>query len=96
MQYRHFPFLSWDSQTLENAKKLEAKFVKGPRHIPYKVALHQLGFFSLARRKVRGGLIRVFEIADGLLGFQRNADFDVRTHFGLRDHAFKIHQQCPT
>ncbi len=62
--------------------------MKGLRRIPYEVALRQLGFFSLARRKVRGGLIRVFEIAD--------ADFDVRTHFGLRDHAFKIHQQCPT
>ncbi len=70
--------------------------MKGLCHIPYKVALHQLGFFSLARRKVRGGLIRVFEIADGLLGFQWNADFDGRTHFGLRDHAFKIHQQRPT
>ncbi len=92
----HFLFLSWDSQALENIKKPAVKFAKGLRHFPYEATPRQLGLFSLARRKVRGGLIRMFEIADGLLGFQRNADFDERTHFGLRDHAFKIHQQCPT
>ncbi len=89
MRYGH-------SQTLENVQNLAVKFAQGLRHVPYEATPRQLGLFSLARRKVRGDLICMFEIADGLLCFQQNADFNVHTHFGLRDHAFKIHQQCPT
>ncbi len=44
------PILGRDAEALEKVQKLNLKFVKGLRHVPYEAAHKQLRLFSLTHR----------------------------------------------
>ncbi len=91
------PILSRDCQALESVQKLAVKFVKGLRHVQYETSVQQLQLFSLIRRRIRGDLICMHKIMQGLLDVPCDAVFAAPTRIGLRGHTFKIHQQrCKT
>ncbi len=82
---------------VENVQKLAVKFAKGLRNVPYEAALQRLWLFSLVRRRICGKLICMCNILHGLLDFPCDTAFAAPTRFGIRGHAFKIHQQrCKT
>ncbi len=72
---------------------LALKFVKGLRHVPTEAALKQLRLFSLTYRRIRGDLIAMMKITNGLLEFPMASTFAHPTRKGLRGHAYKFRQQ---
>ncbi len=80
------PGQSRDAKALEKVQKLSLKFMKGRRHVPYKVAFKQLRLFSLTHRRIRGDLIPIFKITHNLLEFSMESIFTHPIRKGLRDH----------
>ncbi len=65
--------------------------------VPYDAALPRMRLFSLARRRIRGGLICMDKIMQGLHDFPNDAVFAAPSPIELRGNTFKIHQQrCKT
>ncbi len=64
-----------------------------PCHASYEVALQRLRPFSLVSRRLRGGLICMYSIKQGLLGFPCNAAFACPTRSGLQREKHK--GACP-
>ncbi len=85
------PILGRDAEALEKVQKVNLKFVKGLRHVPYEAAHKQLRLFSLTHRLIRGDIIT--KITHGLLKFLMASSFVYPTSRGLRGHAFKFHQR---
>ncbi len=61
------PILCCGAEAQEKVQKLSLKFMKGLRHGPYEAALNQLRLFPFTRRRIRGDLIAMFKITQGLL-----------------------------
>ncbi len=86
MQYPGF-------QVLENVQYLEVKFVKGLRHASNGTVLQWQQRFSLTHKRICGERTRVYEMANDLLEFPRDAVFLAPTRSCLCSHALKIHRQ---
>ncbi len=69
------PVLSRAAEALENVQKLDLKFVKGLRYVPYEAALQQLRLFSLTHRRIHGDLMFMFKIIRGLIEFSMVSTF---------------------
>ncbi len=87
------PILCRDAEALKRVQELALKFVEGLRHVPYELALKQLGLFSLTRWRIRGDLITIFKNIHGLLEFPMASTFAHPTRKGLRGRVYKFHQQ---
>ncbi len=87
------PILRRDAKALEKVQKPALKFVKGFRHVPCEAPVKQCCLFSLTHRRIRGDLIAMTKITHGHPEFPMASTFVYPTHQGLRDHAFKLHQQ---
>ena len=57
-------------------------------NLPYKERLKELKLTTLEDRRIRGDLIEVFKIVNGLEGLNYEQFFSVRRYRGLRGHPF--------
>ena len=62
---------------LEKVQKRGTKMIKGLEHLPYKGRLHQLGLFSLEKRRLRGDMIEVYKIMPGVENVDRETFFSL-------------------
>ena len=56
---------------LGKVQKRATMMIKGVKHLPYEGRLHQLGLFSLEKRRLRGDMIEVYKIMHGVENVDR-------------------------
>ncbi len=66
----------------------------GLQHVPYKATLQQLRLFSIAHRRIRGGLIPMFKITFCLLKFSMEYIFTPPTRKGLLGDVYNYTCRC--
>ena len=64
--------------------------IKGLEHLPYEGRLHQLGLFSLEKRRLRGGMIEVYKIMHGVENVDRETFFSFSHNTRTRGHPMKL------
>ena len=87
------PFYSLDQDKIERIQRKATKLVPCIKHLTYQQRLEALVLPSLKYRRLRGGMITVYNI------FHHNYDLDVNEFFSsptyntTRGHPFKIFKQ---
>ena len=65
---------------LERVQRRAVRMIKDLRGIGYKEKLKELGLFSLERRRIRGDMIEVFKIINGIENVECSLFFHLATH----------------
>jgi endonuclease/exonuclease/phosphatase family metal-dependent hydrolase len=88
------PYLRKDIETLENVQRRATKLVPEIKHLSYTERLQHLNLFSLAHRRKRGDMVRVYKILNNLEEINNNI-FKLSTSARTRGHNKKLQkQQC--
>ena len=89
------PFFKMDITRLEKVQRRSTKIVPSLADLPYAERLKQLNLPTLSYRRVRGDMIQVFKIMNGLTDMSNKYDLyemkDVSVN--LRGHGQKIQKQ---
>ena len=59
-------------------------------HLSYEGRLHQLGLFSLEKRRLRGDMIEVYKIRHGMENVDRETFFSLSQNSRTRGHPMKL------
>ena len=84
------PHLKKDIIKLEKVQKGATKMIKGLRHLPYEGSLHQLGLFSLEKRRLRGDMIEVYKNIHGVENVNRESFFSLSQNTRIQGHPMKL------
>ena len=88
------PHFQKEKDVLEKVQRRATKMVPELRQLPYENRLKQLGIFTLENRRIRGDVIEVFKIINGIENVQQeNFFFIKRAYRGLRGHPFVLEKQ---
>ena len=64
--------------------------IKGLDHLPYEGRLHQLGLFSLEKRRLWGDTIEVYKIMHGMENVDRETFFSLSQSTRTQGHPMKL------
>ena len=84
------PYQVNDIKTLEKIQRRATKLVPSLRREPYLVRLKELKLYPLEIRRLRGDLIEVFKIMNGLVDMKPSDLFLMSHNTGTRGHGFKL------
>ena len=84
------PYFSKDKQLIENVQRRATRLISCLRDMPYEERLRRLGLTSLELRRIRGDLIQVFKIVNGLDGLSFDYFFDFSNVTTNRGHRLKL------
>ena len=71
-------------------QKRATKMIKGLECLPYEGRLHQLGLFSLEKRRLRGDVIEVYKIRQGMENVDRETFFSLSQNTRTPGHPMKL------
>ena len=69
-------------------QKRATKIIK--EHFPYEGRLHQLGLFSLEKRRLRGDMIQGYKIMHGMENVDRETFFPLSQNTRIQAHPMKL------
>ena len=75
---------------LEKVQKRATKMIKGLEHLSYEGRLHQLGLFSLEKRRLREDMIEVYKIMHGVENVDRETFLSLFQNTRTRGHPMKL------
>ena len=84
------PYLQKDIHLLEGVQRRALKLINGFKYISYEQRLDKTGLTTLEERRVRGDLIEVFKIANGLDKLDFDRFFKKSSSNYLRGHSCKL------
>jgi len=84
------PHFRYDINLLERVQRRATKLVPGLRDLDYETRLRELGMYSLERRRIRGDLIEVFKIMNGMVDIDVGVLFTLDINSRTRGHSRKI------
>uniref|UniRef100_K7GG65 Reverse transcriptase domain-containing protein n=1 Tax=Pelodiscus sinensis TaxID=13735 RepID=K7GG65_PELSI len=84
------PHLKKDILALESVQKRATKMIRGLERVPYKKRLKRLGLFSLEKRRLRGDMIEVYKIMNGVERADKEKLFISSLYRRTRGHQMKL------
>ena len=84
------PYQVNDIKTIEKIQRRATKLVPSLRNLPYLERLKELKLYPLEIRRIRGDLIEVFKIMNGLVEMKPEDLFLISHNTGTRGHSFKL------
>ena len=84
------PHYQQDLDLLEAVQRRATRMIPGIRRLEYKDRLKDLGMFSLRRRYIRGDMIEVYKMFEGLDDLDINEFFEVDEDDRTRGHSRKL------
>ena len=84
------PHLKKDIMELEKVQRRATKTIKGLEHLPYEGRLHQLGLFSLDKRRLRGDMIEMYKIMHGVENVDRETFFSLSHSNRTQSYPMKL------
>ena len=88
------PLLKRDINTIEKVQRRATKIIPSLRDRPYDERLRGLHLPTLAYRRLRGDMIQVYRIMNGLCDMDKDKLFEMKgDQVNLRGHALKIQKQ---
>ena len=80
------PHFKQDIQLLESVQRRATKLIPSLRNKPYEHRLKELNMFTVEYRLLRGDLIEMFKIFNGMDRIDINTFFRIRENSGNRGH----------
>ena len=84
------PFYQGDIKMVESVQRRATKLIPDLSHLPYEERLQQLRIPSLTYRRIRGDMIWVYKILNGLVRIDSKQIFTPATIQHTRGHALKL------
>ena len=84
------PHFKQDIQLLESVQRRATKLIPSLRNKPYEHRLKELNMFTVEYRLLRGDLIEMFKIFNGMDRIDINTFFRIRENSGNRGHKWTI------
>ncbi|XP_074849472.1 BBSome complex member BBS7 isoform X2 [Carettochelys insculpta] len=84
------PHLKKDILALEKVQKRATKMIRGLERVPYGERLERLGLFSLEKRRLRGDMIEVYKIMNGVEKVNIEKLFTFSHNTRTRGHQMKL------
>ena len=87
------PYQRKDIQLIEGVQRRALKLINVFRHISYEERLARTGLTTLEERRVRGDLIEVYKIVNGIDKLEFDRFFNKSTASALRGHSCKLYKE---
>jgi hypothetical protein len=84
------PYYRHDIEMVESVYRRMTKIIPGLKRLEYPDRLLALNMFTFERRKLRGDMILVYKMFQGLVNIDVNNFFTLETDSRTRGHEFKI------
>ena len=84
------PYLKKDIALLEKVQRRATKMVKGMEGYSYEERLKRLGLFNLEKRRLRGDMIEVYKLMNGVERVNVDRLFTLSEYRKTRGHAMKL------
>ena len=89
----YHPYLKKDIKNIERVQKRATKIVKECRNMSYEKRLKHLSILSLQHRRIRGDLIQVFKMLNGIDKLEFSQFFEFAKDNRLRGHRYKLQKK---